>query len=92
VLKQFAEATGGEAFLPKKLEEVTPICEQIAHDIRNQYTIVYTPANRKQDGAYRAIEVKAGELQGRGRLRVRTRAGYFAPVRTQPLPTNGSQQ
>jgi Ca-activated chloride channel family protein len=86
VLKKLSEATGGEFFQPDLLEKVTPICEQIARDIRNQYTIAYVPANRKQDGAYRVIEVRAGEQQGRGRLRVRTRAGYYAPNRTQPVP------
>lgn len=92
VLKQLSEATGGEAFLPESVKEVVPICEQIARDIRNQYTIVYLPANRKQDGAYRVIEVKAGAQQGRGRLRVRTRAGYYAPLKSQPSPAAGDRQ
>jgi VWFA-related protein len=78
VLKQLAKDTGGEAFLPESLPEVVPICERIAHDIRNQYTLAYVPTNRKPDGTYRAIQVKAA-ASGRGRLSVRTRAGYFAP-------------
>jgi len=92
VLKRLAAATGGEAFLPESLKELIPICKQIAEDIRNQYTIVYTPANRNQNGAYRSIEVKAGAQQGRGGLRVRTRAGYFAPNRTQLLPALGNRR
>jgi Ca-activated chloride channel homolog len=79
VLKQLAHATGGEAFLPASLNEVVPICEQIAHDIRNQYTIAYVPTNRQLDGTYRAIQVRAGTPAGR-RLEVRTRTGYYAPV------------
>jgi VWFA-related protein len=79
VLKQLAKDTGGEAFLPGSLKEVVPICERIAHDIRNQYTIAYVPTNRKRDGTYRVIEVKAS-TPGRGRLSVRTRAGYYAPL------------
>jgi VWFA-related protein len=78
VLKRLAKDTGGEAFLPESLKDVTPICEKIAHDIRNQYTIAYAPTNRKRDGTYRAIEVIA-RAPGRGRLSVRTRTGYFAP-------------
>jgi Ca-activated chloride channel family protein len=78
VLKELAKDTGGEAFLPESLKDLTPICERIAHDIRNQYTLAYVPTNRKRDGTYRAIQVKASG-QGRGRLSVRTRAGYFAP-------------
>jgi Ca-activated chloride channel family protein len=89
VLKQLAKATGGEAFLPESLKDVVPICERIARDIRNQYTIVYVPANSKQDGTYRLIQVKAG-AQDREHLLVRTRAGYYAPLTPQPLPVAGA--
>ncbi len=78
VLRQLAKDTGGEAFFPQSLKEVVPICERIAHDIRNQYTIAYVPTNRKLDGSYRVIEVKASAA-GHGRLFVRTRARYHAP-------------
>lgn len=78
VLKRLARDTGGEAFLPESLKDVAPICKKIAHDIRNQYTISYAPTNRKRDGTYRVIEVRAS-APGRGRLSVRTRTGYFAP-------------
>ena len=83
VLKRLAKETGGEAFLPESLAEVAPICEHIARDIRNQYTIAYVPTNRKRDGSYRTIQVKANAA-GRGRLLVRTRTGYFAPSALTP--------
>jgi Ca-activated chloride channel homolog len=79
VLKQLSRASGGKAFFPQTLQEILPICEQIAHDIRSQYTITFVPTNKKQDGAYRAIDVKARETQGGRRLSVITRAGYSAP-------------
>jgi len=85
VLRQLARDTGGDVFLPQSLKDVVPICERIARDIRNQYTIAYIPANGKQDGTYRAIEVKA-KATGRGHLSVRTRAGYRAPLPPQPSP------
>jgi Ca-activated chloride channel homolog len=79
-LKQLAKATGGEAFLPGSVKDVVPICERIARDIRNQYTITYVPKDIKYDGKYRAIQVKAG-ASGQGRLMVRARAGYYAPLK-----------
>jgi len=91
VLKRLAKDTGGEAFLPESVGEVLPICERIARDIRNQYTIAYAPANRKQDGTYRVIQVKA-KAPGNGGLIVRTRAGYYAPSKPQPLPANAANQ
>jgi Ca-activated chloride channel family protein len=87
VLKELARATGGEAYIPDSLEKLVPVCERIAHDIRNQYTIAYASTNATQDGAYRAIQVKAN-APGHGRLVVRTRAGYYAPTKsaqTSPL-------
>jgi Ca-activated chloride channel homolog len=85
VLKRFAKNTGGEAFLPKSLEDILPICQRIAHDIRNQYTLAYVPTNKKRDGAYRLIQVKASGAAGRGHLSVRTRTGYFAPSDSRPV-------
>ena len=70
---------------PGQSADVVPICKRIARDIRNQYSITYVPTNRKQDGTYRVIQVKAG-APDRGRLLVRTRAGYYAPLKPQPLP------
>ena len=84
VLKRLAKDTGGEAFFPESLKHVAPICERIAHDIRNQYTIGYVPTNRKRDGSYRVLQVKAS-APGHGHLLVRTRTGYFAPA-SQPSP------
>jgi len=84
-LRQLAEVTGGEAFLPASAKEVVPICRRIAHDIRNQYSLTYQPTNKKQDGSFRAIKVAAKAKDGSG-LFVRTRAGYYAPLKFQPLP------
>jgi hypothetical protein len=61
------------------LADVVPLCERIAHDIREQYTLAYAPVNRKQDGTYRVIQVKA-KSPGHGSMSVRTRAGYYAPA------------
>jgi Ca-activated chloride channel family protein len=89
VLKQLSRASGGEAFFPKTLQDILPICERIAHDIRSQYTITFMPTNRKQDGTYRAIDVKARETTGGRRLSVITRAGYSATLN---LQSSGSGQ
>ena len=81
VLKRLAQETGGEAFLPHELRAVTGICERIARDMRNQYTIGYVPSNGRHDGAYHTIRVTAS-LPGQPKLSVRTRTGYLAA----PLP------
>ena len=54
-LRGLSHATRGAALLPGALTDVVPLCERIAHDIREQYALAYAPMNRKQDGAYRVI-------------------------------------
>jgi Ca-activated chloride channel family protein len=77
VLRRLAGATGGDAFLPGKLDEVVAICEGIARDIRHQYTLGYISSNAVKPGVYRSIRVLARSAANR-RLAVRTRAGYIA--------------
>ena len=77
VLSRLARATGGEAFLPGKLDEVVADCERIARDVRHQYIIGYAPSNPAPDGSYRSIRVLA-RTKGQGKLSVRTRTGYIA--------------
>ena len=74
-LDALTEATGGQAYYPKETSDVDRIAHQVAHDIRNQYTITYTPSNQALDGSFRQIRVTAN---GPGRPAVRTRTGYYA--------------
>jgi Ca-activated chloride channel family protein len=75
VLNRLAKESGGEAFFPHQLSETVHICESIARDIRNQYTIGYVSTNKMQDGAYRRVRL-AARSQENEKLSVRTRAGY----------------
>ena len=77
ILKYLTAETGGQAFFPDRLDEVVAICERIAHDIRNQYTVGYVPSEPALPGAYRNIRVEAAAA-GYGKLNVRTRTGYIA--------------
>jgi VWFA-related protein len=77
-LTQLTEATGGLAFFPEGLQDTEAICAQIAHDIRNQYTLAYYPSNTAKDGSFRTVHVEVMPARGRGKLSVRTRTGYYA--------------
>jgi VWFA-related protein len=57
-LRAFAEMTGGRAWFPRFQGEWPGIMQDVAAALRNQYTIGYTPANRKADGKYRKIKVE----------------------------------
>lgn len=75
-LREMAEETGGVAFFPKDLSEVDSISQQVARDVRNQYTIGYRPTNPQARGGYRTVKVEA-KAPGYKRLQVRTRSGYY---------------
>src|SRR4029077_4573539 len=79
-LEQIAQASGGLSYFPENVEDVHTICQQVAHDIRNQYTLAYYPTNIKRDGTFRAVQVEVIPPRGRGKLVARTRNGYYAPA------------
>jgi VWFA-related protein len=74
-LNELAIASGGLAYYPKTLGEVESITPQIAHEIRNQYILAYSPLNTALDGTFRAIKVT---VKAPGNPTVRVRNGYFA--------------
>jgi VWFA-related protein len=81
VLEHIARVSGGESFLPKGLDEVVPICRQIAKDIRNRYTIGYIPDHGSSKSALRKIRVVAAAADHE-KLVVRTRTSYLLPARS----------
>ena len=74
-LDELTRESGGVAFYPKALTEVDQITLQVAHEIRNQYTIGYSPTLQAMDGSFRQIRVT---VSGPGHPIVRTRTGYYA--------------
>src|SRR5439155_19456020 len=53
-LERLVDSTGGVASFPAGLEQIDEIALALAHQIRTQYTIGYTPVNQALDGSYRA--------------------------------------
>ena len=88
VLRRLAGVTGGEAFFPSEYKEVVAICERIARDIRNQYTIGYLSTSAARPGAYLSIKVAAGAA-GHGKLTVRARSGYIAGGESRTVKNDG---
>jgi len=83
-LSRLAKATGGRAYFPDSVSEVSHVSEQIARDIRHQYTIGYIPTFRAAEGQYHTIRVTA-KATGLGKLYVRTRTGYLIPQETEKV-------
>ena len=85
-LKALGEATGGEVFFPKDVTEVDKIAHQVARDIRNQYTIEYSPSNTAMDGTFRQIKIT---VKAPGNPTVRTRSGFYASPDQAGPPAGG---
>jgi VWFA-related protein len=75
VLKYLAQETGGRAFFPFESSDLAQNFEEIARELRSQYSLAYISTNTAHDGTYRAIEIKPRDKG----MRIRAKAGYFAP-------------
>jgi VWFA-related protein len=75
VLTQMASETGGQAFFPPSVEQMTESFRSIETELRSQYALTYTPADFKEDGSFRPIYLYCNDRH----YQVRTRKGYFAP-------------
>jgi VWFA-related protein len=75
VLEDLASATGGRAFFPYKMKDITRSFAAIEDELRSQYDVSYKPSDFDADGRYRSIQITALKKD----LQVRARRGYFAP-------------
>jgi Ca-activated chloride channel homolog len=79
LLSELAEQTGGRALAAVNDSEVPAIAARIGVELRNQYLLAYSPANRAKDGKYRRVEVKLEQPEALPSLKARWRLGYYAP-------------
>jgi Ca-activated chloride channel family protein len=77
VLKYFAQETGGLAFFPFKARDMAQDFENIANELRHQYSVLFRPEPFKADGLYHPLKVT---VKNRKDLVVRARHGYYAPT------------
>ena len=75
ILQQLADATGGRAFFPFKMKDITHSFAAIEDELRSQYVVSYRPSDFDADGRYRSIEITALKKD----MQVRARKGYYAP-------------
>jgi VWFA-related protein len=73
-LEELTNATGGRSWFPTDVNAIAGITPEIAHEIRNQYVVGYTPSDTTKDGKFRTVTV---EVNVPGAI-VRTRSGYYA--------------
>jgi Ca-activated chloride channel homolog len=73
-LEDLTNQTGGRAWFPTDVNEIAAITPEIAHEIRSQYVVGYTPSDTTKDGKFRTVTVEVNVPDAI----VRTRSGYYA--------------
>jgi VWFA-related protein len=76
VARRLTDDTGGRMIIVRSERNLEQAFDQISEELRSQYTIGYTPTNKKHDGSYRKIRV---EMKNKD-YSVLTRRGYYAPT------------
>lgn len=74
-LEQLTTATGGRLYKPKSFDALDATYAEVADELRHQYSLYYTPLNRKRDGSFRRVIVETDPTA----YHASTRVGYFAP-------------
>jgi VWFA-related protein len=74
-LKMLAEATGGRAFFPFKLQELADAFHDIQEELRSQYVVAYKPDQFYANGEFRAVKITMNEKK----FRIRAKKGYYVP-------------
>ena len=80
LLTEIAEETGGRQYSVDNVNELPDVAAKIGVELRNEYVLGYTSANRERDGRYRRVEVKLAAPRGFPVLRASWRLGYYAPT------------
>ncbi len=75
-LQKIANATGGRAFYPMRIEDMPNSFSEIQQELRSQYELSYKPADFKDNGAFRTIYLFCLDRK----YQVHSKIGYFAPA------------
>ncbi|HST54166.1 MAG TPA: VWA domain-containing protein [Pyrinomonadaceae bacterium] len=73
-MKMLADSTGGNSFVPPRLEDLETIFRQIAAELRAQYLLQYLSNNEAPAGKFLGIRVTTPTHTG---LQIRARQGYY---------------
>jgi Ca-activated chloride channel homolog len=80
-LQRFASMTGGQAFFPTSLKEVDRMYDTIQKELASRYSLGYMSTDTRTDGKWRDVKIRVTRPDLKN-LKIRSRAGYFAPMRT----------
>jgi Ca-activated chloride channel homolog len=74
-LQELTAATGGRLYRPLSFGDLERTYAEVAEELRQQYTLYYSPLNSKRDGQFRRVRVETNISTHQ----VAARVGYYAP-------------
>lgn len=74
-LDMLARESGGVSYAPEAIDDLAGVYEQIATELKSQYSLGYVSTNAAADGAWRRLQILSKEAG----TEIRSRGGYFAP-------------
>jgi Ca-activated chloride channel family protein len=89
-LNYVAKYSGGQAYFPRFEGELPGIYQQIAQQLRSQYSLGFIPSNSSRDGKFRKLKIELVDAQGNPlkitdqkgknvKYKIVAREGYYAP-------------
>ena len=89
-LSFIAQYSGGQAYFPRFEAELPSVYQQIASQLRTQYSLGFIPSNPSKDGKYHKLKIDLVDEQGNTlrvqnekgkqvKYRIVAREGYYAP-------------
>ena len=76
-LNLLATFSGGQAYFPQEMFDLTAEFQRVTENLRHRYIVGYTSTNSARDGKWRSVEIRARPAG----IRITSRKGYFAPAR-----------
>ena len=73
-MADLATSTGGNSFVPEKLEDLDAVFRQITAELRSQYLLQYYSKSEAANGTFLPIEV---QVPKRPEVKIRARQGYY---------------
>jgi len=74
LMRKLCDETGGRVIhVGNNRDKLEKAFDQVATELRSQYSIGYTPTNNKHDGSFRKVEIKTKDG-----LKIQARKGYYA--------------
>jgi len=76
-LNLLATFSGGQAYFPQEMLDLTEEFQRVTENLRHRYVVGYTSTNSARDGKWRSVKIRPRAAG----IRINSREGYYAPAR-----------